>query len=118
MRNCVMRDDGVKIEQCNVYLFSCEPLFTPSKMTDMIELRWNIYPTKDGRNGGTHGYALLRIPSADAIKILVLTRGCAQGFCYREGGDNKILWAKTIRNMSNTLKLLQKHGYIDPKQMF
>lgn len=87
-------------------------------MTDMIELRWNIYPTNDGRNGGTHGYALLRIPSADAIKILVLTRGFPQGFCYREGSGDKILWAKTITNMSDTIKLLQKHGYANPKQKF
>ncbi len=73
------------------------------------ELRWPVY-----RNSG---YLRLRIPSeADAIKILVLTRGCAQGFCFIQGSDG-IIWAKTVKNSSETMKLLQKAGYCDPKQL-
>ena len=80
----------------------------------MPELRWNIYPTK---GGGTHGYMRLKLESdADVIRALVLTRGCGQGFCFRLGGDG-IIWAKTIINSSATMKLLQKSGYIDGKQM-
>jgi hypothetical protein len=73
------------------------------------ELRWSVYP-----NGG---YLRLRIPSeADAIKILVLTRGCGQGFSFTQGGDG-IIWAKTLKRSSETMKLLQKAGYADPKQI-
>jgi hypothetical protein len=73
------------------------------------EIRWAVY--------GNGGYMHLRLPSeADAMKILVLTRGCAQGFCYIRGGDG-IIWAKTLKNSSEAMKLLQKKGYIDPRQM-
>ncbi len=73
------------------------------------ELRWSVYP-----NGG---YIRFRIPSeADAIKILVLTRGCRQGFCFTKGGDG-IIWAKTLKGSIETMKLLQMAGYADPSQM-
>jgi hypothetical protein len=92
--------------------------YVPEKPKPKPELRWNMYPTKDGRNGGTHGYLRLKLEDeADAIKILVLTRGCAQGFSYNTKG-NGIIWAKTITGQSATCKLLQKAGYVDSRQLF
>jgi selenophosphate synthase len=80
----------------------------------MGELRWNIYPTKDGGSGG---YMKLRLDSdADAIKILVMTRGFGQGFCFVAGKEN-IMWAKGIKGMSDCMKALQKAGYIDRRQI-
>ena len=75
----------------------------------MPELRWNIYPTK-ALAGGSHGYMVLKLESdADAIRALILTRGCGQGFCFRLRSDG-IIWAKTITNQPATMKLLQKAG--------
>lgn len=71
----------------------------------MNELRWNL----------GYGYLRLRIPEADTIKILTLVRGCGCGFSYRVG--NPVIWAKTLTGSEACKKLLQKHGYCDPKQL-
>lgn len=85
----------------------------------MAELRWNIYPTKDGQNGGTHGYMRLPLASdTDAIKALVLLGKCNQGFCFILGKKENIMWAKTIVGQQQAMKLLQKEGFIDRRQIF
>ena len=80
--------------------------FLSTRMTTP-ELRWNL----------GYGYLRLRLPSeTDAIKVLVLLRGCNSGFCYIAGGDG-IMWAKTLEGQVAAKKLLQKVGYCDPRQL-
>ena len=72
--------------------------------TDKPELRFNL----------GYGYLKLRLPSrADAVKVLVLLRGCKAGFYYDMRANN-IIVAKTLQTYSDINKILKREGYCDP----
>jgi hypothetical protein len=71
----------------------------------MSELRFNL----------GYGYLRLRIASKqDAIKIMVLLRGCKSGFYYNQNDSEQLIWANTLKHYSDINKLLKLAGYCDP----
>jgi hypothetical protein len=69
------------------------------------ELRFNL----------GYGYLRLRLPSrADAIKMLVLTRGCGAGLYYNEHANN-LIYAKTLKPYCEMNKILKRAGYCDER---
>jgi hypothetical protein len=70
----------------------------------MPELRFNL----------GYGYLRLRIATkADAIRILILLRGCKSGLYYDQNDD--IIWAKTLKHYSDINKILKQEGYCDSR---
>jgi hypothetical protein len=73
--------------------------------TEMPELRFNL----------GYGYLRLRLPSrTDAIKMLVLTRGCGAGLYYDRCANN-FIYAKTLKPYSDINKILKREGYCDTR---
>lgn len=71
--------------------------------TDKPELCFNL----------GYGYLRLRLPSrADAMKVLVLLRGCGAGLYY-DAKANNIIMAKTLKPYSDINKILKREGYCD-----
>lgn len=74
----------------------------------MPELRFNL----------GYGYLRLRIASeADMIRILVLTRNCKSGFTYNKNDSDGIIWAKTLAQYNEILRILKQNWYCDKNQL-
>lgn len=70
------------------------------------ELRFNM---------GSNGYLGLRIASPeDAIKILVLLRGCKSGLYYNKNSEEGIIWSNTLKHYNEINKILKQEGYLSP----
>jgi hypothetical protein len=88
-------------------------LYTPLWWRDWLRFRGAREGPPELRFQLGYGYLRLRILSReDAIKILVLTRGCGAGLYYDQRTNNLII-AKSLRPYSEINKILKRAGYCD-----